>query len=186
MDDGKIVDLLIRRDEEAIKQIAEKYGGRLRDLAYGITNNADIAEECENDTYLKAWDSIPPHEPRDYLYPFLARITRHIALNRCRDDKRLKRSAFICELSEEMEQCIPGRDDVEKTADDLALRDLINRFLSRLNAEKRSIFIRRYWYLESIDQISERFGISQSKVKTTLFRCREKLKEQLEKEGYTV
>lgn len=186
LDDDKIVDLYLLRDETAIKQTAEKYGNRLRSLAYGIANDQQAAEECENDTYMQAWNTIPPHEPRSYFYAFLARITRHISLNCCRDRSRLKRSAFICELSAEMEQCIPAPDDVECRIDNIALRNAINGFLSKLDAEKRNIFIRRYWYLDSVAAISKRFTLSESKVKTTLFRCRNRLREHLEKEGYTL
>lgn len=99
---------------------------------------------------------------------------------------RLKRSAFICELSAEMEQCIPAPDDVESRVDDMALREAINGFLGTLGQEKRNIFIRRYWYLDSIAHISQRFSLSESKVKTTLFRCRNQLRAYLEKEGYWI
>ena len=186
LDDNRIVDLYLQRDETAIRQTAEKYGSRLRSLSYGMVNDWDAAEECENDTYMEAWNTIPPHEPRTYLYPFLARITRHLSLNCCRDRSRLKRSALICELSEEMEQCIPAPDDLECRLDAMALSSAINGFLSGLDDEKRNIFIRRYWYLDPIADISSRFGLSQSKVKTTLFRCRNGLREHLEKEGYVL
>ncbi|MDC7286310.1 RNA polymerase sigma factor [Blautia schinkii] len=186
LDDSKIVELYLCRDEAAIKQTSEKFGSRLRSLAYGIVNDQQTAEECENDTYMNAWNSIPPHEPRSYLYAFLARITRHIALNCCRERHRLKRSAFICELSAEMEQCIPSPDDIECRIDDMVLKETINRFLSTLSEEKRNIFIRRYWYLDSIADISKRFALSQSKVKTMLFRIRNELRKHLEKEGYTL
>ena len=99
---------------------------------------------------------------------------------------RLKRSAFICELSAEMEQCIPAPDDVESRVDDMARREAINGFLGTLGQEKRNIFIRRYWYLDSIAHISQRFSLSESKVKTTLFRCRNQLRAYLEKEGYWI
>lgn len=186
MDNSQIVDLFLQRDESAIKQAAERFGNRLRSLAYGIVNDLQTAEECENDTYLEAWNSIPPHEPRGYLYAFLARITRHLALNCCRDRSRLKRSAFICELSEEMEQCIPAPDDIKCHLDDLALSEAINSFLSKLSEEKRNVFLRRYWYLDSIADISKRFAISESKVTSILFRCRNQLREYLIKEGYTI
>lgn len=186
MDDSKIVDLYLRRDEAALKRTSEKYGGRLRSLAYGIVNDRQTAEECENDAYLEAWRSIPPHEPRSYLYAFLARITRHISLNCCRSRSALKRRAFLCELSAELEQCIPAPDDVECRVEDMALGEAINRFLGTLAEEKRNIFIRRYWYLDSVAHISKRFGLSESKVKTTLFRCRGKLREYLEREGYAI
>lgn len=186
MDDNRIVALYLLRDEAAIKHTSEKFGNRLRALAYGILHDRHTAEECENDTYLEAWNAIPPHEPRSYLYAFLARITRHIALNCCRQRSRLKRSAFICQLSAEMEQCIPAPDNVQCRIDDMALREALNGFLSTLDEEKRNLFIRRYWYLDSIADISKRFACSQSKVKTTLFRCRERLRAYLEKEGYTI
>jgi len=186
MDDDKIIELYLSRDETAIKKTAEKFGTRLRSLAYGIVKDRQTAEECENDTYMEAWSLIPPHEPRSYLYAFLARITRHISLNCCRKRSALKRSAFICELSTEMEQCIPSPDDIKCRIDDITLSQAINGFLSTLDQEKRNIFIRRYWYLDSIADISKRLALSQSKVKTTLFRCRNQLRRYLEKEGYNI
>ena len=186
MDDHRIVELYLLRDETAIRQTSEKYGSRLRSLAYGIVDDRQTAEECENDTYMEAWNTIPPHEPGGYLYAFLARITRHISLNRCRDRSRLKRSALICELSAELEQCIPAPDDTECRINDMALSEAVNGFLGALSEEKRNIFVRRYWYLDSIADISKRFALSESKVKTTLFRCRNRLREHLIKEGYTV
>ena len=145
MDDNKIIDLYLCRDETAVKHTARKYGDHLRALAYGIVKDHQTAEECENDTYLKAWNSIPPHEPREYLYAFLARITRHISLDCCRKRSRLKRSAYISELSAEMEQCIPAPDDMECRIDDIVLGQAINKFLGTLSEEKRNVFIRRYW-----------------------------------------
>ncbi len=186
MDDYKIVELYLQRDETAIVQTKEKYGKRLKNLAYGIVNDSLTAEECENDTYLNAWNSIPPNEPREHFYAFLACIVRHLAINCCRHRNRLKRSAFICELSEEMEQCIPAPDDVNCRIDDMLLREAINTFLGSLKPEKRSIFVRRYWYLDSIADISKRYAISESKVKSTLLRCRDKLREFLEKEGFVL
>lgn len=186
MEDWKIVDLFWKRDEEAIRYTSEKYGNRLRSLSYRIVQDLQTAEECENDTYVEAWNSIPPHSPKEYLYAFLARIIRHISLNCCRDRSRLKRSAFLCELSEEIEQCIPAPDDLECRIDDMVLSKAINGFLSTLDEEKGNIFVRRYWYLDSIDAISERFSLSESKIKTTLFRCRNQLREHLKKEGYTI
>lgn len=184
MDDKRIVDLYLHRDEAAIAQTSRKYGSQLRSLAYGIVEDQNTAEECENDTYMKAWSSIPPHEPKEYLFAFLARITRHIALNFCRERGRLKRSAFICELSAEMEQCIPVPDDTECRIDAMILCEAINKFLTALTEEKRNIFVRRYWYMDSIASISQRYGVTQSKVKSILFRSRNQLREYLDKEGY--
>lgn len=183
MEDSLIVDLYLQRDEAAISESCEKYGSRLRSLALGITEDALTAEECENDTYLEAWRRIPPHEPRKYLYAFLARITRHLSLNRIREGKAQKRSSLLCSLSTELEQCLPAKNDA---LDEFALKEALNGFLATLSVEKRNIFLRRYWFLDSIESISERFGISQSKVKATLFRCRKGLKSYLEQEGYEV
>ena len=184
LDDAGIVEMYLLRDEEAIGQTSARYGSHLRALSQGIVLDRETAEECENDTYLEAWNSIPPHEPRSYLYAFLARITRHISLNCCRDRSRLKRSAYIVELSTEMEECIPAPDDLNCRMDDLALGEAINGFLRGLDQEKRNFFIRRYWYLDTIADISKRFAVSESKVKSTLFRCRRELRQRLEKEGY--
>lgn len=121
LDDEQIVELYLCRDERAILQTSEKYGSRLRSLARGIVDDPHTAEECENDTYMETWRSIPPHDSRSYLYAFLARITRHISLNYCRERSRLKRSAFLCELSIEIEQCIPAPGDMECRIDSAAL-----------------------------------------------------------------
>lgn len=186
MDDGQIVELYLDRDESAIGHTAEKYGRRLRALALGMVEDAQTAEECENDTYMEAWRAIPPHEPRNYLYAFLARIVRHISLNRCRDRDRLKRAAFVTQLSAELEQCIPAPDDAACRLEEQALREAINGFLTGLDGEKRNMFLRRYWYLDSVAAIAKRYGLSESKVKTTLFRCRNRLREHLEREGYVL
>lgn len=186
MDDDKIIALYLLRSEAAIEQTAEKYGPRLRTLSYRIVGDGQAAEECENDTYLQAWAAIPPHEPRGYLFAFLARITRHLSLNRCRDRSRQKRSASLCELSAELEQCIPAPDDTRCRVEDIVLRDTLNAFLSGLGEEKRNIFVRRYWFFDPVSDISKRFAVSESKVKATLFRCRERLRKLLETEGYTI
>ena len=185
LDDNEIVELYLLRNEAAIKETSDKYGRRLYSLAYSIVKDQQTAEECVEDTYMEAWDCIPPHEPGNYLYAFLARITRHIALNCCRDSSRLKRSALLCELSEEMEQCLPSPDDIERHMDSMAFSEAINGFLGSLKEENRNIFLRRYWYLDSIADISRRYGLSESKVKTTLFRSRNQFRKYLEKEGYT-
>lgn len=184
LDDDRIVDLYLSRDEAAILQTSEKYGSRLRNLAYCIVEDPHTAEECENDTYMKAWNSIPPCEPKSYLFAFLARITRHIALDFCRERGRLKRSALICELSGELEQCIPAPNDTECRIDAIVLCEVIDAFLATLSEEKRNIFLRRYWYMDSIAAISQRYRLSKSKVKSILFRSRNQLREYLEKEGY--
>jgi len=186
LDDSKIVDLYLCRDEAAIGQTAEKYGSRLRNIANTILQDLHTAEECENDTYLQAWNAIPPHEPRTYLFAFLARITRHIALDFCKERSRLKRSAFLCELTAEMEQCIPGPDDMDRHIDAMVFSDAVNKFLATLSGQKRNIFVRRYWYMDSVSSIAQIYGLSESKVKSVLFRTRNQLREYLKKEGYAL
>ena len=184
MDDHSIVDLYLNRDQAAISQTTAKYGSRLRGIAYGIVQELHTAEECENDTYLAVWNAIPPHEPRTYLFAFLAKITRQIALDFCKKRSSLKRSAFLCELSTELEQCIPAPDDTESRMDAKVLCEAINAYLGTLSPEKRNIFLRRYWYMDSIAAISNRYGMTQSKVKSILFRSRIQLRDYLVKEGF--
>lgn len=186
MEDEKIVQLFLDRDESAIEESAEKYGARLRAVSLAITSDIQTSEECENDTYLKAWDSIPPNEPWDYLYAFLVRIIRHISIDRCRERKSIKRDAYITELSEELQMCIPASDNVESSIEAQELGEAINRFLRILSAEKRVIFVRRYFYMDSIYEISKRCAVSESKVKSVLFRTRNDLNQYLLREGYTL
>ena len=186
LEDEEIVALYRDRDERAVARTAEKYGARLRSLASGITGDAQTAEECENDTYLEAWNTIPPQDPAGYLYAYLARIARHLALDACRRRNRLKRSAHIAELTAEMEECIPAPDDTAASFEAKELGEAIGRWLRTLGEEKRTVFMRRYWYLDPVETIARRYGFGKSKVKMILLRCRKELKEYLEKEGYTV
>ena len=183
MDDSRIVDLYLLRNEDAIRQTYLKYGKQLHSIAMNIVQDPSDAEECENDTYTKVWNSIPPHEPRTYLFAFLARITRHISLDLRKYKNRQKRTAVIVELSAELEQCIPAPTVEVCQMSDEGFGELINLFLWELNGDTRNVFIRRYWFLDSIAQIAERFQMSESKVKSMLFRTRSKLKKYLEKEG---
>lgn len=184
MDDVKIVEMYLQRDENAIVYTAEKYGKRLQKLSFGIVKDHSTAEECENDTYNEAWCSIPPNEPKSYFYAFLCRIIRNISLDRCRRREALKRKAYISELSLEMENCIPSPNDCENRIDDIVFAELLNKFLEGLSDDKRKIFVRRYFFLDSIEDISEHYSVSVSKVKTTLFRTRNELRNFLIKEGY--
>ena len=186
MDDAAIVELYLARDEAAIAETAEKYGAALRRIARGILHDAFAAEECENDAYLTAWNSIPPHEPRDYLFAFLGRIVRNISIDRCRKADAGKRKAASVELTKEMEECLSAGGDPAEAADAKALTAVINGFLADLPEEQRGIFLRRYWFFDATADIAARYGISRSKVKTTLFRLRKRLRAHLEKEGYTV
>ena len=186
MEDNKIVQLYLDRDENAIRQTAEKYGSRLRSVSYSITRDRETSEECENDTYLEAWNRIPPSEPRDYLYAFLTRIIRTCSIDRCRERTRLKRSSIVIELTEELENCIPAVNDVADDVEAKLLGEEISRYLYTLTDDKQVIFVRRYFYLDTVSEIAKCLSISDSKVKTTLFRIRNELREHLTTEGYTI
>lgn len=184
MDDERIVALFLRRDETALGLTAARYGMKLRAIAYNLLCDRGAAEECENDTYMQAWASIPPHEPWNYLFPFLAKITRRLAIGVARSRARQKRCAPIIELTEELEQCIPGPGDTPGQVDGAFLVELVGRYLRSLPEEQRNMFIRRYWYLDPVKDVAAFFGTSQGRVKTTLFRVRRGLREYLIKEGY--
>lgn len=186
MEDSRIVELYFLRDESAITHTSEKYGSRLRALADRILNDSHESEECENDTYLETWNTVPPKDPREYFFAFLGKITRHLAIDRLRRKTAQKRSASITELTREMEECIPGQGRVEEEIELEALTEAINGFLGEQPAERRNIFIRRYWFFDSVSEISERYGIGESKVKVTLHRMREGLREHLTKEGWNL
>ena len=186
MNDNEIVELYVSRNEDAINQTAIKYGSRLRNIAYRIVDDLETAKECENSAYFETWESIPPYEPRDYLFAFVGRIIRHIALDNYRMNNRQKRHALYCELTQEMQECIPGNDDTEAEIEAKCLSGMINEFLKTCTEEQQNLFVRRYWYFDSIDELANEFGFSQSKVKTTLFRMRTDLKAHLEKGGYEV
>ena len=185
MEDEKIVQLYVQRDESAIAHTAEKYGPRLRKLAFTITGNEQTAEECENDTYLEAWRRIPPAQPESYLFAFLARITRAAAIDRCRAQTSLKRSGYVVALTEELSACLPSGESADEALAEKLLGEAISRFLRTLSDEKQVIFLRRYFYLEPISAIAQRLHCSESKVKMTLLRLRRDLKTYLIKEGFT-
>jgi len=151
-----------------------------------ILNNKEDAEECVNDTYLRAWNAIPPQRPTVFS-SFLGRITRNLSLDRYKARKAQKRSVDeTALLLSELEDCIPSNNDVESEAEMGILEEIIDRFLSAIGKDDRVFFVRRYWFADSIAGITERFKVSESRVKTSLFRTRNKLREYLEKEGVTI
>ena len=184
MEDSDIVDLYLAKNEAAITMTAQKYGTQLKRIAARITESVETAEECENDAYLETWNLIPPNEPRDYLFAFVGRIVRHLAINQCRRENRQKRQALYCELTTEMQECIPSQKDVEAEFLEYELRQMINTFLGHCSEEQRTVFVRRYWFFDSISEISKSYGYSQSKVKTMLFRMRGQLRDYLNQRGY--
>ncbi len=186
LNDEEIVELYLARDESAIKHSQLKFGKRILNISKSITGNDLTAEEVENDTYLRAWENIPPTEPRSYLFAFLARIARNLSISICRERSSLKRRAVLVELSDEMEECIPSSLSVEAEAEGNMLMELINDFLFSKDEGKRNIFMRRYFYLDPIKEVAKQFGITESNAKTTLFRLREELREFLEARGIQV
>ena len=186
MDDSKIVALFLSRNESAIALTAQKYGPKLRRIANRILDNMESAQECENDTYLQAWNRIPPHEPWTYLFAFLGKIIRHLAIDECRRQTSQKRPGLFYELSQEMQDCIPAPNDVVAELEAEELSQVINAFLENFSPEQRDVFVRRYWFFDPISDIAQRYGFSRSKVKVMLFRMRQDLRIHLEKEGYTI
>lgn len=186
MEDKEIIELYFARDEKAIQCTAEVYGERLRRLAYNIVQDDRDAQECENETYFRTWRSIPPKNPRKYFLAFLSKITRNLALDKCRQQNADKRNAIVIALSEEMEQCIPAGESIEEKIYKAELEKCINGFIERQTEVNRNLFLRRYWYMDSIAELSERFAMSESKVKNILFRLRKDLRLFLRKEGYDI
>lgn len=177
MEDNEILTLLWERKEQALSELERKYSTRLKMLASRMVSEED-AKECVNDTYLAVWNSIPPKRP-EYLFAYAAKICRNLALNRVERDKAAKRSAVVVELSAELMECIP---DNALATDETGLRELMVRFLGGLPEDKRKLFLRRYWYGESVKELAKAFGYRESKVKSMLFRLRKQLWNELKKE----
>lgn len=183
LNDNEIVALFLCRDEKAIEETQKKYGRYCFTIAHNILHNKEDAEESVNDTYWNVWNSIPPHQPQIFS-TFLGKITRHLALKKWRDKTADKRGGGEMALTlDELQECIPARYSVEDEVQTHELTALLNTFVRNLPDTERRVFICRYWYFDSITQISKSFGLSQSKVKTTLYRTRQKLLKILEKEG---
>lgn len=181
MKDDEIIALYFRRDEDAIRQTELAYGGKLYNLSYRLLWNREDAEESVSDTYMKAWENIPPTKPT-FFYAYLAKICRFLAMGKLDWNNAAKRKAEVVELSDEMENCIPDLSR-EMQIQSRELGALLNEFLGTLSPENRQIFMRRYWYAESIAEIAQRFHLGESNVKTKLMRTRNALRSFLEKEG---
>jgi len=182
MNDQEIIALYWAKEERAISATAEKYGSYCHAIAYNILYDRFDAEECVNDTYLCAWNSIPPQRP-NRLAAFLGKITRNLALNRYKRNHAAKRSGGQVEIAlSELENCIPDVKGVEQVEEEALLVSVINRFLFAQTKTKRNIFIIRYWFLYSIRDIADMYGERESKIKALLFRMRNELKKYLEKE----
>lgn len=184
MDDSKIIELFFARNEDAIKHTDDTYGRRLFHLADNIVHNDQDAEESVNDTYMKAWDTIPPQRP-EHFFAYIAKICRNFALKRIDWQKAKKRNAEVVTLTQEMENCIPDAyRDMETDARELGR--ILDAFLRTLTPENQMVFLRRYWYVDTIAEIAVRYGISESAVQMRLNRTRSRLAMYLAKEGIKV
>lgn len=185
MEDQGIIRLYVQRSQQAIIETKHKYGAYCRVIARNILQSRPDIEECENDTYLAAWNAIPPNMPGK-LSVFLGRITRNIALDRHGYNSAKKRSREFEVILTELEGCLAAPDTVETAFEAGETAELINQFLYSLDEQGRNLFIGRYWYAYSIKDLSGKFQMSSSKVKSTLFRVRHKLRVHLEQEGVDV
>ena len=185
MEDGQIIQLYCERNEQALKETADKYGAYIRKIASNILGNREDTEECENEVLLRAWNTIPPQSPKS-LAAYLAVLTREISIDRFRRTHRQKRGGTEYDQSyEELSEVLAGKgSEAEEITGRIALGGLMNRYLSGRPKDVRDILIMRYFYLDSVKEIAEWTGSSEARIKTLLHRERKSLKEFLEKEGY--
>ncbi len=184
MEDNQIVSLYWDRDEAAIRETETKYGNYLQKIAFNILNNTEDSRESVNDTYLAAWDSMPPHRP-NVLSAYLAKLIRRISIDLFRYRTRDKRMASEYALSlTELEDCIPGGNTTEETVNGKLLADAIGIYLRLLPEATRTAFLGRYYFLDSVKEVADYCGMTESKCKSLLHRTRLGLKDYLTKEGY--
>lgn len=183
MEDESMIELYWQRDESAIAETEKKYGQYCRAVAGNILRIAEDVEECVADTWLSAWNSMPPQRPAK-LPLFLGRITRNGALDRVRQQTRQKRGGGAEPLPlDELSECVPAPEGIERELEDREIAAVISRWLRTLPRDKRSVFVRRYWYFEDVRDIAARFGFTAAKTTSMLHRMREELKKTLESEG---
>lgn len=184
MEDSRIVDLYWARAETAISETAAKYGNYCHTIAYHILSNHEDAEESVSDTWLSAWNSMPPHRP-GMLSTFLGKITRRLSIDRWRRRLAQKRGGGEVFLSlEELDDCLTDGLTPEKKVQLRELTGTVNALLARLPSTERDVFVSRYFFLCSIREIAEKFGTTEGRIKTMLYRTRLKLRSALQKEGY--
>ena len=184
MEDHQIVELYWQRDQLAIEQTEQKYGNYLTKIAYHILYDLEDCAESVNDTYMAAWNAIPPHRPQS-LCAFLSKLTRRIAIDLLRKKQSAKRGGGEYTLSlEELSQCLPGGRDPEEAVNGRELASCIEAFLHRLPEKTRSVFIGRYFYMDSMKEVARYCGLTESNAKVLLHRTRLALGEYLKKEGY--
>ena len=185
MEDAKIIDLLFKRDQQAIRELDTKYGKACYRLSYNIVNDRQDAEECVNDAYLGAWNTIPPARP-DPLLTYLCKIVRNISLNNYYRKNAAKRNGRCAAAMEEIEACIASPDTVDAEIEARELARIIESFLDTLTAENRVIFMRRYWFSDSGRDIAEFVGLTEKNVSVRLTRIRGKMRKFLIERGVSV
>ena len=184
MDDLQIIELYFARDEQAIKETDRKYGKTCLRVAYNLLSNNEDSEECVNDTYLTVWNKIPPTRPNNFI-AFICKITRNLSLKRLEVSNAMKRSAGTIISMSELEKALPDQ-CIAPDVEDEELGKLISAFLWSEKALDRNVFLRKYWFFDSISDISERYSMNENSVKSMLFRSRNRLREFLRKEGIDV
>ena len=182
MNDKEIIALYMCRDEKAIEYTRKKYSAYCFSIADKVLDNAEDNEECLNDVWLAVWNSIPPNNPAS-LSSYIGKITRNLSVKRLRSINRLKRGKSVTVCLDELSEALPSGERVEDTLEKAELKESLERFIRVQAKINRYIFICRYYYLDSIDDIAVRFGMTENQVKLRLFRMRKKLKDYLEKEG---
>ncbi|WP_298032722.1 RNA polymerase sigma factor [uncultured Dysosmobacter sp.] len=186
MEDRAIIELYWNRDQSAIAETDGKYGGFLRNLSWNVLRDHGDAEECVNDTYLRAWNAIPPDRPAAFR-AWLGRVARNLSLDRWKQGRAQKRGGDSMELLlGELDGCVPAPHSMERVLEDRDIAALISKFLRELPAESRIMFLRRYWYGQDIGAIAAGLGCGQGKVKSALFRTRKALRAYLESEGVSI
>ena len=185
LEDSQIIDLFFERSEQAIEELDMKYGSVVKKTASNLLRSRADAEECVNDTYLGVWNSIPPHRPAP-LIAYVCRIARNLAVSRIRSDTAVKRGRGFDLVLEEMEDFIPSDVDLEADYEAKELLENIERFLSSLDYDDRFLFVRRYWYADSVKDIAAMMRVKENRVSVRLFRLREQLRKILQKEGLLV
>ena len=185
VEDSKIIDLLFIRKEQALIELSEKYGRECECIAKNILKNHSDAEECVNDTYLAIWNTIPPKSPNS-LRAYIFRIIRNISVAKYHKNTCIKRNSYYDVALQELENCLTAAMTVEQKLEVNELSNLIDSFLETLDKESRIMFVRRYWYSDSISDIAERFQISNNNVSVRLSRIRGKLKQYLKMEDVEV
>ena len=185
MEDLQIIKLYFQRDEAAILETDYKYGAFCHNIALNVLSiNAD-AEECVNDTYFQAWNSIPPHRPNK-LGVWLGRVVRNIAINLWNKKHRQKRYAGIEQLLDELENCIPSPQTLEREIEEKELTEIINKWLLSLSRDDRILFTRRYWNGEALNKLAKEYAATPGRLAKRMYKLRQALKLTLEQEGYSI